>query len=133
MQLEIAPGIIIKTTGYNGSAPGPFLRFRDGQEVTVDVINETKDPEILHWHGLFFPPEAVRCNVPSIPFRLVLAKGRSRGAIGDGRKMLLGKEMGELRGCPRLIATVESGLCGKSQNGSLRITVSVHLFAYIGS
>lgn len=55
--LEIAPGKIIKTTGYNGSAPGPFLRFREGQQVTVDVFNDTKEPEIVHWHGLFLAPE----------------------------------------------------------------------------
>jgi FtsP/CotA-like multicopper oxidase with cupredoxin domain len=57
VEIEIAPGKIIKTTGYNGSAPGPFLRFREGQRVTVDVFNDTKDPEIVHWHGLFLPPE----------------------------------------------------------------------------
>ena len=57
VEIEIAPGKIIKTTGYNGSAPGPFLRFREGQQVTVDVFNDTKDPELVHWHGLFLPSE----------------------------------------------------------------------------
>ena len=57
VEIEIAPGKTIKTIGYNGSAPGPFLRFREGQHVTVDVFNDTKDPEIVHWHGLFLPPE----------------------------------------------------------------------------
>ena len=57
VEIEIAPGKIIRTTGYNGSAPGPFLRFREGQQVTVDVFNDAKDPEIVHWHGLFLPPE----------------------------------------------------------------------------
>jgi FtsP/CotA-like multicopper oxidase with cupredoxin domain len=57
VQLEIAPGKTIKTIGYNGSAPGPFLRFREGQRVTVDVFNDTKDPELVHWHGFFIPSE----------------------------------------------------------------------------
>jgi FtsP/CotA-like multicopper oxidase with cupredoxin domain len=57
VEIEIAPGKIIKTTGYNGSAPGPNLRFREGQRVTLDVVNDTKEPEIVHWHGLFLPPE----------------------------------------------------------------------------
>lgn len=57
VEIEIAPGKIIKTTGYNGSAPGPFLRFHEGQRMTVDVFNDTKDPEIVHWHGFFIPPE----------------------------------------------------------------------------
>jgi FtsP/CotA-like multicopper oxidase with cupredoxin domain len=57
VQIEIAPGRIIKTNGYNGSVPGPFLRFREGQRVAVDVLNDTKDAEVVHWHGLFLPAE----------------------------------------------------------------------------
>jgi FtsP/CotA-like multicopper oxidase with cupredoxin domain len=57
VEMEIAPRRIIKTTGYNGSAPGPVLRLREGQPVTVDVLNETKTPELVHWHGLFVPSE----------------------------------------------------------------------------
>src|SRR6516165_2376216 len=57
IDLEIAPGKIVKTTAYNGQAPGPFLRFREGQQVTVEVINESKEPEIVHWHGLFLAPD----------------------------------------------------------------------------
>ncbi len=57
IELEVAPRRIIKTTGYNGTAPGPVLRLREGQPVTVEVINETKTPELVHWHGLFVPSE----------------------------------------------------------------------------
>jgi FtsP/CotA-like multicopper oxidase with cupredoxin domain len=57
VELEVAPGKLIKTTGYNGSAPGPILRLREGQAVTVDVFNETKTPELVHWHGLLVPSE----------------------------------------------------------------------------
>ncbi len=57
VEIEVAPRKIIKTTGYNGSAPGPVLRLREGQPVTVDVFNETKTPELVHWHGLFIPSE----------------------------------------------------------------------------
>ncbi len=57
VEMEVAPRKIIKTTGYNGSAPGPVLRLREGQPVTVDVFNETKIPELVHWHGLFVPSE----------------------------------------------------------------------------
>ena len=31
VSLEIAPGKIIKTTGYNGAVPGPALRLKEGQ------------------------------------------------------------------------------------------------------
>ncbi len=57
VSMEVAPGKIIKTTGYNDSAPGPVLRLREGQPVTVDVFNETKIPELVHWHGLFVPSD----------------------------------------------------------------------------
>ncbi len=57
VELEVAPRKKIKTTGYNGSAPGPILRLREGQPVTVDVVNEPKVPELVHWHGLFVPSE----------------------------------------------------------------------------
>ncbi len=57
VEMEVAPRRMVKTTGYNGSAPGPVLRLREGQPVTVDVINETKIPELVHWHGLFVPSE----------------------------------------------------------------------------
>jgi FtsP/CotA-like multicopper oxidase with cupredoxin domain len=57
VEIEVAPRRIIKTTGYNGSAPGPVLRLREGQSVTVDVFNETRDSEVVHWHGLFIPSE----------------------------------------------------------------------------
>jgi FtsP/CotA-like multicopper oxidase with cupredoxin domain len=50
--VELAPGKKLKTIGYNGSAPGPILRMAAGKPVTVDVINETSTPELVHWHGL---------------------------------------------------------------------------------
>ncbi len=57
VEIEVAPKKVIKTTGYNGSAPGPILRLREGQPVTVEVINDTKTPELVHWHGLFVPSD----------------------------------------------------------------------------
>jgi FtsP/CotA-like multicopper oxidase with cupredoxin domain len=57
VEWEVAPRKTIKTTGYSGSAPGPLLRLREGQSVVVDVFNETKIPELVHWHGLFVPSE----------------------------------------------------------------------------
>ncbi len=57
VNLEIQPGKVVKTTGYNGAAPGPLLRFREGQSVTIQVINGSASPELVHWHGLRIPPE----------------------------------------------------------------------------
>ncbi|MGA2741500.1 MAG: multicopper oxidase domain-containing protein [Bryobacteraceae bacterium] len=58
VEIEIAPRRTIKTIGYNGSVPGPVLRMREDQPVTVDVHNETPTAEVVHWHGLFIPSEA---------------------------------------------------------------------------
>jgi FtsP/CotA-like multicopper oxidase with cupredoxin domain len=55
ISLEIAPKTIVKTTGYNGTSPGPLLRMKEGQRVTIQVDNNTADPEIVHWHGLHIP------------------------------------------------------------------------------
>jgi FtsP/CotA-like multicopper oxidase with cupredoxin domain len=55
--LEIAPSRFISTIGYNGTSPGPVLRMREGKPVSVDVINESEAAELVHWHGLFVPPE----------------------------------------------------------------------------
>jgi FtsP/CotA-like multicopper oxidase with cupredoxin domain len=57
VNLEIAPGKIIKTIGYNGAVPGPILRVAEGKPITVEVHNETSTPELVHWHGLFIPSE----------------------------------------------------------------------------
>jgi FtsP/CotA-like multicopper oxidase with cupredoxin domain len=49
--IEIAPSRIISATTYNGQFPGPLLRLKEGQPVTVDIYNDTGIPEQLHWHG----------------------------------------------------------------------------------
>ena len=50
--LDIAPGVVVKTTAYNGQVPGPLLRVREGVPVTIDVTNASANPDIVHWHGL---------------------------------------------------------------------------------
>jgi len=52
VMVDVAPGKTISTTGYNGSAPGPLIRLREGVPVTVDLFNDTDMPEYVHWHGL---------------------------------------------------------------------------------
>jgi FtsP/CotA-like multicopper oxidase with cupredoxin domain len=68
--LEIAPNRILSTTTYNGQFPGPLLRFKEGQQVTVDVYNDTDAPEQLHWHGQMVPADvdgASEEGTPCIP------------------------------------------------------------------
>ncbi len=57
MTVELAPQVVISTIGYSNKVPGPLLRVREGQTVTVDVVNDTDVPEYVHWHGLFVPSD----------------------------------------------------------------------------
>jgi FtsP/CotA-like multicopper oxidase with cupredoxin domain len=57
MAVEVAPSRFLSTVGYNGTCPGPILRLREGKQVTVDVINDSDTAELVHYHGLFLPPE----------------------------------------------------------------------------
>jgi FtsP/CotA-like multicopper oxidase with cupredoxin domain len=68
--VEIAPSHFVSTIAYNGTCPGPVLRMRAGKPVTVDVINDTDAAELVHWHGLFLPPNidgAEEEGTPPIP------------------------------------------------------------------
>lgn len=49
--IEVAPNRIISLTTYNGQFPGPLLHFKEGQQTTVEVYNDTEVPEQLHRHG----------------------------------------------------------------------------------
>ena len=55
--VEIAPKRFISVTTYNGQFPGPLLRFKEGQPVTIDIFNDTDTPEQLHWHGQRVPTD----------------------------------------------------------------------------
>jgi FtsP/CotA-like multicopper oxidase with cupredoxin domain len=68
--IEIAPKKIISTITYNGQFPGPLLRFKEGQQATVEIFNDTDAPEQLHWHGQKVPVEvdgAAEEGTPYIP------------------------------------------------------------------
>ena len=41
--------------GYNGASPGPQLRFREGEDVTINVTNNLEESTSIHWHGLILP------------------------------------------------------------------------------
>ena len=66
--VEIAPKQIVSTITYNGQFPGPLLRFKEGQPVTVEVHNDTDTPEQLHWHGQFVPTDVDGAAEEGTPF-----------------------------------------------------------------
>ena len=39
----------------NGTIPGPLLRLKEGQNLTVDLLNESSMDTSIHWHGLLVP------------------------------------------------------------------------------
>jgi FtsP/CotA-like multicopper oxidase with cupredoxin domain len=68
--LDLGPKRAIRTLAYNGQVPGPLLRVRRGQPITVDVFNDTNARDIVHWHGLHVPPEvdgAYDEGTPAVP------------------------------------------------------------------
>ena len=70
MMVELAPQVVISTIGYSNTVPGPLLRVREGQRVTVEVVNDTDVPEYVHWHGLLVPSDvdgAEEEGTPAVP------------------------------------------------------------------
>jgi FtsP/CotA-like multicopper oxidase with cupredoxin domain len=74
--IELAPDHIVSTTLYNGQFPGPLLRFKEGQQVIVDVHNDTDTPELVHWHGQMIPSDVDGAAEEGTPF--VPAHGMQR-------------------------------------------------------
>ena len=66
--VEIAPRRIISTTTYNGQFPGPLIRLKEGQPVTVDIVNDTDVPEQMHWHGQMVPVDIDGASEEGTPF-----------------------------------------------------------------
>ncbi|WP_122667610.1 copper resistance system multicopper oxidase [Pseudomonas viridiflava] len=50
----------------NGGLPGPLLRWREGDTVTLRVKNRLKDTTSIHWHGIILP--ANMDGVPGLSF-----------------------------------------------------------------
>src|SRR6202789_1969332 len=55
--LDLSPRHQLNTPAYNGQVPGALLRLKENQPVTIEVTNRTDRPEVIHWHGLFTPPD----------------------------------------------------------------------------
>lgn len=51
----------------SGSLPGPLLRWREGDTVTVRVKNRLAEPTSIHWHGILLPSSMD--GVPGLSFK----------------------------------------------------------------
>ena len=56
-----------RAVGVNGRAPGPVLRWREGDTVTLRVANQLSEPTSIHWHGVRVPTGMD--GVPGLSFR----------------------------------------------------------------
>ncbi len=53
-------------TTVNGSLPGPTLRWREGDTVTIRVTNRMSSMTAIHWHGMLVPYQMD--GVPGLSF-----------------------------------------------------------------
>ncbi|MBE9135709.1 copper resistance system multicopper oxidase [Nodosilinea sp. LEGE 07088] len=61
-----------KALTTNGSIPGPLIRLREGQTVSINVTNQLNEDTSIHWHGIILPPEMD--GVPGVSFAGIKAR-----------------------------------------------------------
>jgi len=66
--VDIGNKHIVSAVTYNDQFPGPLLRFKEGQPVTVEIHNDTDTAEQLHWHGQFVPTDVDGAAEEGTPF-----------------------------------------------------------------
>lgn len=59
-------GRATEAIGVNGSVPAPLIRFREGDEITLNVTNTLGVDSSIHWHGLLVPFQMD--GVPGVTF-----------------------------------------------------------------
>lgn len=50
----------------NGAIPGPLIRLKEGQNITLRVTNRLAEITSIHWHGILLPPGMD--GVPGVSF-----------------------------------------------------------------
>ncbi|GHO81767.1 hypothetical protein KSD_95380 [Ktedonobacter sp. SOSP1-85] len=55
VKLNIGAGKTVDAWTYNGTAPGPTLRVRQGDLVVVKLVNTLPEGVTIHWHGVRVP------------------------------------------------------------------------------
>jgi FtsP/CotA-like multicopper oxidase with cupredoxin domain len=58
---------------YNGSVPGPELRFRQGERLRIEVENALPADTTVHWHGIRLPN--AMDGVPGVTQKPIAASG----------------------------------------------------------
>ncbi len=83
-------------TAVNGSVPGPILRWREGDTVTIAVTNRLPMPASIHWHGMRIPAEMD--GVPGLSYAgIAPALLRLAGGCACGYRFRSNARMGRNR------------------------------------
>ena len=59
-------GAVRTALTINDSLPGPLLRWREGDTITLNVSNSLDEDTSIHWHGILLP--ANMDGVPGLSF-----------------------------------------------------------------
>lgn len=51
-QVELMPGKITPALTFNGVAPAPVLRARQGERIRIKLVNKMAQATTIHWHGI---------------------------------------------------------------------------------
>lgn len=49
--IDVASDLKYKVFGFNGQVPGPLMHVQEGDDMTINVTNNTAMPHTIHWHG----------------------------------------------------------------------------------
>jgi len=52
LRLQPEPAPETEIWGYDGTVPGPLLRYKKGEEVKIRLVNKLDQPTSIHWHGV---------------------------------------------------------------------------------
>ena len=55
-----------RAIAVNGTVPGPLIRLKEGQDVTIRVENRLDEDTSIHWHGILLP--FTMDGVPGVSF-----------------------------------------------------------------
>ena len=55
IEWEVAPGEMVEAWAYNGQVPGPRIQVDVGDNVQVELTNNTPMSTDIHWHGIHTP------------------------------------------------------------------------------
>ena len=69
--LTVAPSLDYKVFGFNAQVPGPLIHVEEGDDVIVNVMNNSSLPHTIHWHGIHQKGSWRHDGVPGVTQKLI--------------------------------------------------------------